>query len=476
MTHTRTQPIPEPMYTTKTRTAIISVAAALGITLLKLLTSLSSHSIGMFSETAHSALDLLAAAITLMSVTLADRPADEDHPYGHAKIENLAAFTETLLMFGSVVWIVAESIHRIFERNAVVHISPWPFAVLLLSMSVDFLRSRSLAQTASHTGSAALEADAVHFGTDIWSSFAVIVGLAANSIGSRLHLPWMRLGDPLAAILVSIIILKVCWGLTRKAIDVLIDTAPTEMHRKLLEAVGRIEGILAVERLRLRSSGNHYFVDLKLAMPRNISFQRSEAIKEAVAAAVHTLLPEADVITYAVPRASSKESIFDRVHAVAANSNLSVHDVSVQDWHGHLHLEQHLEVPETLTLRAAHDLATKVEAEMRAEIPEIQSILTHIESKHSTIERDAQITSDRILEVRLREIANQIPEILDVHEVSMKRLGNTLQITCHCTLRDETSMAVVHAVITHLEDAVKAAMPEVARVFIHPEPSSDNRR
>ena len=476
MTHTSAQPIPATLYTAKTRTAIISVAAALGITLLKLLTSVSSHSIGMYSETAHSALDLLAAAITLTSVTLADRPADEDHTYGHAKIENLAAFTETLLMFGSVVWIVIESIHRIFELDTVVHISPWPFAVLLLSMSVDFLRSRSLSKTAIHTGSAALEADAVHFGTDIWSSFAVIVGLGANNLGSRLHQPWMRLGDPLAAILVSIIILKVCWGLTRKAIDVLTDSAPTEMHRKVLEAVGRTEGILAVERLRLRSSGNHYFVDIKLAMPRNISFQRSEAIKEAVAAAVHKLLPEADVITYAVPRASSEENIFDRVHAVAANNNLSVHDVSVQDWHGHLHLEQHLEVPETLTLRAAHDLATKMEAAMRAEIPEIQSILTHIESEHSTIERDAHITSDRALEVRLREIASQMPEILDVHEVSMKRLDNTLQITCHCTLRDETRMSVVHAVITRLEDAVKAAMPEVARVFIHPEPNSDNRR
>ena len=476
MTRTSAQPVPATFNTPKTRTAVISVAAATGITLLKLLTGIASHSIGMYSEAAHSALDLLASAITLMSVTLADRPADEDHPYGHAKIENLAAFTETILMFGSVVWIVYESIHRIFEPNVVVHISPWPFAVLLLSMSVDFLRSRSLAHTASHTGSAALEADAVHFGTDIWSSFAVIVGLALNGLGSRLHLTWMRLGDPLAAILVSIIILKVCWGLTRKAIDVLIDTAPTEMHRKLLEAIGRTEGILSVERLRLRSSGNRFFVDLKLAMPRNISFQRSEAIKEAVAEAVHRLLPEADVITYAVPRASNKESIFDRVRAVAANHSLSVHDVSVQDWRGHLHLEQHLEVPETLTLRAAHDLATTMEADIRAEIPEIQSILTHIESEHSTIERDAQRTSDRALEVHLREIANRMPEIVDVHDVTMNRLGGALQVTCHCTLHDETPMSVVHTVITRLEDAVKADMPQVARVFIHPEPNSDNRR
>jgi cation diffusion facilitator family transporter len=476
MTSTSAQPVPFLHGTMKRRTALASVAAAAVITVLKLLAAIVSHSIGMYSEAAHSALDLLASAITLMSVMFSGRPADENHPYGHEKIENLAAFTETLLMLGSVLWIVTESIHRIFEPNAVVHISPWPFAVLLLSMAVDFLRSKSLAQTASDTGSAALEADAVHFGTDIWSSFAVIAGLVCILLSRHLHLRWLRLGDPLAAILVSAIILKVCWGLTRKAIDVLIDTAPTDLHRRIFEAVSRTDGILALERLRLRTSGNHYFVDLKLAMPRNISFQRSEAIKEAAAAAVHSILPEADVLTYAVPRASSEEDIFDRVRAVAANSNLSVHDVSVQDWRGLLHLEQHLEVPETLTLRAAHDLATKIEADIRAEIPEIQTILTHIESEHSTIERDAQRTSDRALEVHLREIANRMPEIVDVHDVTMKRLGGALQVTCHCTLNDETPMSVVHAVITRLEDAVKADLPQVARVFIHPEPCSDNRR
>ncbi|HEX4022599.1 MAG TPA: cation diffusion facilitator family transporter [Acidobacteriaceae bacterium] len=460
----------------KMRTAFISVLAACGITVLKLLAAIYSGSIGMFSEAAHSALDLVASLITLTSVSFSDLPADENHPYGHEKIENLAAFTETLLMLGSVIWIMTEAVRRIFLEHYAVRISVWPFAVLLLSMVVDFFRSRALGRVATHTGSPALEADAMHFGMDMWSSLAVIVGLLANYLGTHLHLAWLRLGDPLSAVVVSVIILKVCWRLTRQAIDVLIDTAPRESRRKILEELARTEGILAIERVRLRRSGNQYFVDLKLAMARNISFQRSELIKENVTTAVHRVLPAADVVIYAVPRSSRSESIFDRVRAVAAHNNLSVHDVSVQDWNGQLHLEQHLEVPESLTLRAAHELVTRIEAEMRAEIPEIRSILTHIEGEHTTIERHARQSADHAIEVRLRSIARTFPEILDVHDVAIGLIGEHLRVACHCTLADDTPMAEVHSLITTLEDAVKAELPEITRVFIHPEPATDNRR
>jgi cation diffusion facilitator family transporter len=460
----------------KLRTALASVLAASGITVLKLITAFSSGSIGMFSEAAHSGLDLVASGITLSSVAISGRPADEDHPYGHDKFENLAAFTETLFMLGSVIWIVTEAVRRIFVEHVVVRTSVWPFAVLLLSMSVDFFRSRALAQTARHTGSAALEADAMHFGMDMWSSLAVMVGLLANYLGVRLHLGWLRLGDPLSAVVVSIIITKVCWKLTRQAIDVLTDTSPKETRLKILHELEHVEGVLAIERLRLRRSGNRHFVDLTLAMPRNISFQRSERTQENAAAAVHRVLPEADVLTYAVPRPSRSESIFDRVRAVAARNDLSVHDVSVQDWNGHLHLEQDLEVPESFTLRAAHELVTNLEAEIHRDIPEIGSVMTHIEGERLAIEHDARRSADQAIEVRLRRIANAFPEILDVHEVTMGLIGERMHIACHCTLADNTPMARVHDLITALEDAVKAEMPNVSRVFIHPEPATDNRR
>jgi divalent metal cation (Fe/Co/Zn/Cd) transporter len=199
-------------------------------------------------------------------------------------------------------------------------------------------------------------------------------------------------------------------------------------------------------------------------------------MKEQVADAVRHILPEADVVVNVVPRVGRSESIFDRVRAVAARHNLSVHDLSVQHYDGKLHLEQHLEVPESLSLRDAHTLVTRIESETRSDVPEINSILTHIESERGTIEIEARRSEDAALEAELRRLASEFPDILDVHAVVVSKAGDRMQISCHCTLPDDRSMADVHALITALEDRVKSEMPQIARVFIHPEPATDNQR
>ena len=223
-------------------------------------------------------------------------------------------------------------------------------------------------------------------------------------------------------------------------------------------------------------------------MPRNLTFQRAEQITIAATEAVQRHLPGADVVVHSVPTASIAESVHDRIRAVAARSNLSIHDVSVQQFNHSLHVEQHLEVNETMPLNAAHALVTQLESEIRREIPEISSILTHIESEPATIEQPASLERDRQLEVRLRRVAQAFPEILDIHEVFVTRTGapssnesgdNTgdrIQVTCHCTLPDDLPMARVHAIITALESAFKLDSPEVSRLLIHPEPATDNRR
>jgi cation diffusion facilitator family transporter len=461
---------------TKMRTVGISILAAAIMAALKLWTGLRSDSIGMLSEAAHSGLDLIASIIILASVTISDRPADEAHAYGHGKMENLAAFTETLFMVASVLWILAEAVERIVGHSPPLRISIWPFAVLLLSMAVDFLRARALGRAARETRSQALEADALHFSMDIWSSLAVIGGLLAGVAAQRWHLQWLRLGDPLAAIIVSAVILKVCWRLARQTIDILTDASPSDTRQRVMESLLRVPNLLDIGRVRLRLSGNHYFADVTVGVARNLSFQRTELIKGQVTEAVHHVLPEADVLVNAVPRAAQSESIFDRVRAVAARHNLAVHDLSVQHYDAGLHLEQHLELPESLSLRDAHALVTAIEAETRADVPEIDSILTHIESERGTIEVEARRSQDAALEAELRRIARQFPDILDVHEVVVSSARDRMQIACHCTLPDDLGMADVHALITAFEDRVKAEMPEVARVFIHPEPATDNAR
>src|SRR5882757_3140941 len=383
-------------HTAKRSAALFSVFAALVVTLLKLLTGILTGSLGMLSEAAHSGIDLIAAALTFFSVNVSDRPADEEHNYGHGKIESLSAFVETVLMLGSCVWILTEAVRRIlFREHLSLTFSIWPFVVLLLSIAVDYSRSRNLHKVAHEHSSLALEADAIHFGTDMWSSFAVMLGLAATFAGRHWNIPALELADPIAAIIVSGIILRVTWHLARQTVDALLDATPAEtraqLRRDLIRDLSAIDGVISVNRVRTRRSGSSYFADLTLGMPRNLTFQRSEQITEAATAAVQRHLPGADVVVHSVPTASLAESVHDRIRAVASRSNLAIHDVSVQQYDGSLHVEQHLEVDETLPLRKAHELVTQLESEIRKEVPGISSILTHIESEPATIEHPASL-------------------------------------------------------------------------------------
>jgi cation diffusion facilitator family transporter len=492
----RETPASQP-HAAKRSAAIFSVIAAGIVTLLKLLTGVLTGSLGMLSEAAHSAIDLIASAITLFSVQVADRPADADHNYGHGKAESLAALVETFIMLGSCIWIVTEAIQRIFfHQHLALRPSLWPFLVLLISIVVDFTRSRTLGRIARLHRSDALFADSIHFATDMWASLAVMVGLAATFAGERLSLPWLEYADPIAAMAVAGVILRVSWRLAHQTVDALLDATPTsdptsdqpqskeDLRNNLIHDLKAIPGVLSVDRLRTRRSGANYFADITLGMPRNLTFQRSEQLTMAATEAVQRHLPGADVVIHTVPTASLGESVHDRVRAVAARRNLAIHEITVQHIDGGLHVEQHLEVDESMPLRQAHDLVTNLEAEMRREVPAIASILTHIESEPATIERPASLERDRELEVRLRRVAAAFPEILDIHEVFVTRhrlraashAGNHIQVSCHCTLPDDLPMERVHAAITALEGAFKVDAPEVDRLLIHPEPATDNRR
>ena len=469
----------------KRAAALSSLMAALAITLLKLLTGVLTGSLGMLSEAAHSGIDLIASAITLVTVRVSDRPADEDHNYGHGKLESLSAAFEILLMAGSCVWIAREAIYRILHHAHLdLHWSVWPFAVLLLSMAVDFTRSRALHRVAQEQRSDALEADAVHFGTDLWSAAAVFLGLLASYLGGRFHIAALEYADPIAALLVSVVIVTVTWRLARTTIDSLLDATPSEaraqIRRDLVNDLEAVDGVLTVERVRVRRSGSDYFVDLTLGMPRNLTFQRSEQITFAATAAVQQRLPGADVVIHSVPTATVGESVFDRIRAVAARSNLNLHDVSVQQYEGALHVEQHLEVPETMSLQEAHDVATQLESEIRREVPSVDTVLTHIESEPATIASSVQFAANENLTRQLVQTAEHFEEITDVHEVTVTRghggAANSVQINCHISLPDDLPMSRVHEVITEFESEFRLHHPQVARVLIHPEPVTDNAR
>jgi len=467
---------PESMRAEKRAVAGNSVLAAIAITTLKIAVGVATGSLGILSEAAHSVLDLVAAIITLFSVRVSDKPADADHQYGHGKVESFSAFMETGLLLMTCVWIIYEAVRRLFFHHVEIEPSLAAFLVMFTSMGVDFWRSRALGRIAAKYESQALEADALHFSTDIWSSAVVIVGLLLVLLGRAYSVNWLRDADPVAALFVAGVVVYVSSRLARKTIDALLDAAPAGARGKILAAVGSVDGLLEVDRVRIRRSGNRYFADLSVGMARNVTFQRSEQLSGAITAAVQGILPNADVVVRTVPRPGQQENIFDRVRAVATRNNFNVHDVSVQDLGGRLHVEQHLELDESLTMKEAHDRVTLLETEIRRDVPEISTILTHIESEPATIEPGDEIVRDAGLEKKLKELARGFPEVLDVHEVKVKRVRNRLYISCHCTFSDGLPLSRVHDVQTELEIRFKLAEPELFRVLIHPEPLTDNRR
>ena len=467
---------PELMRAEKRAAAGNSVLAAVVITGLKLVVGLTTGSLGILSEAAHSGLDLIASVLTFFSVRVSDKPADAEHQYGHGKVENFSAFVETALLLLTCAWIIYEAGLRLFFRRIEIEPSIAAFAVMIFSMAVDWWRSRALGRIANKYDSQALEADALHFSTDIWSAGVVILGLLLVMAGRTYKIDWLRDADPIAALVVACIVVSVSWRLARRTIDALLDAAPKGVRSQIYDAVSGLEGVLDVDRVRIRRAGNRFFADLAVGVARTVTFQRSEQLAAAVTEAVRRILPDADVTVQPLPRAQRTENIFDRIRAVAAHSNLNVHDISVQDLAGRLHVEQHIELDEHMSLKDAHDRVTELEAEMRRDVPEISEILTHIESEPATIETPEELVGDAELEHRLKTVAAQFPEILDVHDFVFKRVRGRLYVSCHCTLNDSLSLARVHDIQTELEIRFKQDAPELFRVLIHPEPSTDNRR
>ena len=343
---------------------------------------------------------------------------------------------------------------------------------------MDYWRSRQLRTVAERTGSPALATDAFHFASDIWSTLAVLAGLGASWIGAHFHLRWLRYADPFAAIVVSIMILRITFHLTRETVAVLMDQIPAETRRQIVTEVELVPGVIAVEQARVRRAGAAHFADLTLALPRSYTFEHTGELVRAATDAVHRTLPDADVVIHTVPRKGRAESIFDRVRAVAARNNVSVHELSVQSHHGRLRVEQHVELDENMSLLDAHNFVSSMEAEILHDTPEIDSVLTHIESEPATIEQPEEVVvEDRRIEAALRFAARNLPTRSSTCTRSrFVDSGDHIDLSCHCTLPDDLSMQHVHEVITALEDRFKLECPEVSRVTIHPEPVTDNTR
>lgn len=286
----------------KSAAALSSVMAAIGLTAFKLIVGTLTNSLGILAEAAHSGLDLAAALMTFFAVRVADKPADSEHHFGHGKVENLSALFETLLLLATSAWIIHEAVQRLFYKSVHVEASIWSFIVMGSSILIDFTRSRILYRAAKKYNSQALEADALHFSTDIWSSSVVILGLIGIWLSKAIpQLSWLRQADAVAALVVALIVIFVSAELGWRTIQALLDTAPNGVSREIIASVTDMEGIQDCHAVRVRPSGGRWFVDLHVTMDGNKSLTEAHLITEKIEGRVHAILPDSDVTVHAEP-------------------------------------------------------------------------------------------------------------------------------------------------------------------------------
>jgi cation diffusion facilitator family transporter len=457
----------------KKRVALLSVLAALLLTGTKLVIGVLTGSLGILAEAAHSGLDLVAAIITYGAVRVSDRPPDVGHPYGHGKVENLSALAETMLLLLTCAWIIYEAIGRLFFKQVHIDANVWAFGVMAMSIFIDVNRSRILRRVATEQGSQALEADALHFSTDVWSSAVVICGLAIVRLNQYLGGPAaLEQADALAALVVAFLVVYVSVRLGKRSVDVLLDSAPRGLAEEIRKRVEAIDGVQECRQVRVRRSGPKSFVDLVLEINGDATFERAHETTAKVEQAVRGLIPQADVLVHYEPGEESAD-VASLVAHVAREMGAEAHDIWVRGTEDGYHVELHLEVDRSLSLDSAHDLATRLEERVRQTLPTVVEATVHLEPAGDAEGSSTRV--DRSVQARLEgRIVSSVDEFVGqgkCHQVTIWQEGHGLAASLHCSLSRGLSVEDAHDLSEQLEDHLRAQIPELQRVVVHLEPA-----
>jgi cation diffusion facilitator family transporter len=454
--------------------ALASVGSAVFLVLLKVFLAIVTHSLGVLSEALHSILDLVAAVITYLSVRVADKPADADHLYGHGKVESFSAFVETGLLLLTALYIIWEAFRRLVFNTVHLYPSVQAIAILVLAMGIDIVRSRALRRISKKYPSEALEADALHFSTDVWSTFVVILGMTAAWIGMRLRIPWLNKFDAVAALGVAGVIIWVGSRLGKRTVDALLDVAPIGLRERIISVVDETQGVLNTERVRVRRSGQRYFVDVSISVPRTATLEQAHAATDSVEKRIGEIVP-ADVVVHVEPRAPTNEHLFETVRAIALGRGLSVHELTAQHFEGRLFLDLHLEVDERSSLREAHHRATELEDEVHRAVDPGAFVNIHIEPLGARVPGAEEVKglADAVQEY-LTSIQSPFYPSAKCHDVHVRTVEHRILVSCHCAMDGSLPITQAHDITAALEDRVKERFPQIFRVTIHPEPLEES--
>ena len=445
--------------------ALTSVLAAIFLTSFKLGIGLWTNSLGILSEAAHSGLDLLAAIMTLFAVSFADRPADDDHPYGHGKLENISAFIETLLLVITCAWIVWEGVSRLLAHSHHVETNIWSFIVMGVSILIDTSRSRALYRVARKHNSQALEADALHFSSDVWSSLTVIGGL---------FFVWLEYPefDAVAAIGVALLVLFVSYRLGRRTIDALMDRVPQSLTKEVEKTIQSVEGVEELRKTRIRTSGAHIFVDTVVAIRRTIPFQSAHTIMDGIERAVHDIHPNADVVVHAEPFEAKDETIIDKLRMIVMDKGLRApHNIEVHLTDGKYYIDFDVEYAEGKSFTEAHEMTSEIEQQIQTALPSIGIVTIHMEEYHPserilTNATDAEMN----LSMEICKVTEQHKDVVACKDLTLLKEGHQYNATLTCQIEKTKTLDDVHQIISDVEAVLFQNFKQLRRIMIHAEP------
>jgi cation diffusion facilitator family transporter len=449
--------------------AFTSVIAAIVLTITKLIVGLWTNSLGVLSEALHSALDLFAAGITFYAVSKAVQPPDADHHYGHWRIENLSALIETILLLITVVWIFYEALRRIIFQDLAVEINILAFGVIIFAIIIDYSRSRALNRVAKKYDSQALEADALHFSTDILSSSVVLVGLFLTFLG-------FPLGDPIAAIGVGIVVLYLTIKLGHETINLLLDRAPTELVTPIQQAIEQIDGIKECGRVRLRKAGPITFVDIVCHAEPSIPLSSAHAISVNARKTVEAIIGRADIIVHMDLASKQHPQLGQMLRKEAKNFPWikDIHGIETFEKDDKIALVLDLQVDPQMNLAKAHHLVSEFEAHIQSQFPFIDEITTHIEPSRTPTKHPYDL---KTIEARIPALIEKNPLLHNCHSLQLIPLSpNLYNLTFHCEASPEYTIDEIHKATTLLEDEIREEFSLFSQIVIHTEPLPQKTR
>jgi len=442
------------------RSALVSVVAAAVLVALKLGVGLATHSLAFVSEAIHSGTDLVAALLTYFAIRVAARPADVTHQFGHGKAEHLSALAEAAFLAAASVFISLRAIERLTGSTPSTVRTEWySFVTIGIVLAIDLSRTVVSWRGARRSGSAALASNSLHFGSDLAGSLAVLFGLLSVRAGHPN-------GDPIAALFVGVLVLIAAARLMKVNVDVLMDRAPIEAEAAARQAIRTVRPSVELRRLRMRQAGGRQFADVVIGVPPAAAVGQGHAAADAVEAAVERALPNADVVVHVEP--IEEGDLRERAHAaaIAVPAVREVHNIALVDIDGRKELSLHIKLPGGLPLDQAHDVAEQLESSIRAAVPEIAGVQTHLEPL-------GDVTEGREVGTDSSEVVRRIVVGLtgsDPRQLRFLRTENGLVAFLTLALDSSTTLADAHAKASEIEEQIRRERPDIADVIVHTEP------